>query len=161
MGTEVTGASPVDSGARRDLSRASFIVTHRDPAEVLASVSSLIATLRRAFSDDVDPVEIGRYHLELYARSLGALVDHTAGTLPVDRTVHVTHTELVAGPTSTVRRVYDALGIAFGDAEANAAADAAAVEREDGVGAHRYHLADFGLDPPRSGRGSSAIRTDS
>ena len=126
---------------------ASFIVTHRDPAEVLASVSSLIATLRRAFSDDVDPVEIGRYHLELYARSLDALVDHTAGTLPVDRTVHVTHTELVAGPTSTIRRVYDALGIAFGDAEANAAADAAAVEREDGVGAHRYHLADFGLDP--------------
>ena len=42
---------------------------------------------------------------------------------------------------------YDALGIAFGDAEANAAADAAAVEREDGVGAHRYQLADFGLDP--------------
>ena len=53
----------------------------------------------------------------------------------------------MAGPTSTVRRVYDALGIEFGDAEANAAADAAAVEREDGVGAHRYHLADFGLDP--------------
>ena len=125
---------------------ASFIVTHRDPAEVLASVSSLITTLRRAFSDDVDPVEIGRYHHELYARSLDLLVDHTAGTLPVDRTIHVTHRGLVADPTGTVRRVYDALGIAFGDAEANAAADAAAAEREDGVGAHRYHLADFGLD---------------
>src|SRR5690606_10653053 len=44
---------------------ASFVVTHRDPAAMLASVSSLVATLRAAFSDRVNGVEVGRYHTEL------------------------------------------------------------------------------------------------
>ena len=65
----------------------------------------------------------------------------------------------MAGPTSTVRRLRRPRH-EFGDAE-NAAADAAAAEREDGVGAHRYHLADFGLEPAEIRRSSSAIQTDS
>ncbi len=54
---------------------ARIIVTHRDPLTVLPSVSSLVATLRLAFSDDVDMTDIGRYHAELYGGYLDALVD--------------------------------------------------------------------------------------
>ncbi len=125
---------------------ASFAVTHRDPARVLGSVSSLVVALRRAFSDSVDPVEIGHYHLELYARSLDALVDHVEGVLPAERTVHVRHLDLVRDPVGTVSTVYDRLGIDVTDDITDRARDAAAAEREDGVGAHRYELADYGLD---------------
>lgn len=125
---------------------ARFVATHRDPAKILGSVSSLITTMRRAFSDDVDPAEIGRYHLDLYARSLDALVDHVDGVVPADRTVHVRHADLVAQPVETVAEVYRRLGIDFGEDNAEAATTAASAEREDAVGSHRYELADFGLD---------------
>ncbi|NNE72674.1 MAG: sulfotransferase, partial [Acidimicrobiales bacterium] len=73
---------------------ARFVFTHREPTAILASVSSLIATLRSAFSDVVDPIAIGRYHLDLYARSLDALVDHVdGGLLPADRVAHIRHAE--------------------------------------------------------------------
>jgi hypothetical protein len=39
---------------------AAVIQTHRDPSEVMASLSSVELMLRRAFSDHVDPYEIGR-----------------------------------------------------------------------------------------------------
>ena len=125
---------------------ARFAVTHRDPARILGSVSSLITSLRRAFSDSVDPTEIGRYHLDLYTRSLDALVDHVDATLPAEKTVHLRHIDLVRDPVGAVSRVYDRLGIDVNADITDRARDAAAAEREDGVGSHRYELADFGLD---------------
>ena len=125
---------------------ASFIATHRDPVKILGSVSSLIVTLRRAFSEIVDPQEVGRYHLDLYARSLDAMVDHVDTLLPPERTVHIRHTDLLREPVATVESVYDALAIDFGETEAEAATTAAGHEREDAAGAHRYELGDFGLD---------------
>ena len=47
------------------------------PLTVLGSVTSLVATLRRAHSDDVDYADIGRYHFDLYYRALDGLVDLT------------------------------------------------------------------------------------
>ncbi|MEM9464727.1 MAG: sulfotransferase [Actinomycetota bacterium] len=125
---------------------ASFVVTHRDPVRVLGSVSSLIATLRRAFSDTVDPVEIGRYHLELYDHSLDRLVDHVDGVLPTDRTVHVRHVDLLRDPVGTIATVYDRLDVEADDGVAEGAANTAGAEREDGAGSHHYDLADYGLD---------------
>lgn len=126
---------------------ARFVITHREPTDVIASVSSLIATLRSAFSDEVDAAAIGRYHLELYASSLTRLVEHVdGGRLPVDRTVHVQHAGIVARPDEVVAAVYRDLDLDLTDAVRSAAHDVATTAREDGVGAHRYSLADFGLD---------------
>ncbi len=128
----------------------SFVVTHREPADVLASVSSLIATLRSAFSETVDPAAIGRDHLRLYSRSLDRLVDHVdEGRLPVDRTVHVHHHELVDDPLAALTRVYRKLDLPFDDGVRRGAEAATSERREDGVGAHRYTLEEFGLDADR------------
>ena len=67
---------------------ASFIVTHREPAEFLASVSSLVATLRSAFSNSVDAVAIGHYHQDLYQRSLNALVGPCGSRCTTNRAHH-------------------------------------------------------------------------
>ena len=45
---------------------ARLAVTHRDPLKVLPSVTSLVATLRWAHSDQVDFAELGRFHSDLY-----------------------------------------------------------------------------------------------
>lgn len=126
---------------------ARFVVTHREPTKVLASVSSLIATLRAAFSGHVDRPAIGRYHADLYARSLDELVDHVdAGVLPTDRTAHITHADLVSRPVDAVAGVHDQLGLPWNEATESAAQEAASAEREDGVGQHRYDAAEFELD---------------
>jgi hypothetical protein len=80
---------------------ARIVVTHRDPAEVLGSVNSLVATLRSAHSDHVDMDDIARYHADLYGRSLDALVD-----FPDDRLRHVRYVDLAADPLGVVRTLY-------------------------------------------------------
>lgn len=138
---------------------ARFVVTHRDPAEVLASVSSLIATLRSAFSDRVDRTSIGRYHVALYRRSLDALVDHVdSGVLPADRTVHVDHADVVADAPTAVATVSDQLGLGL-EADALAAiAELHTQPRDDALGAHRYDPGDFGLDPVETHTGFDRYR---
>lgn len=91
---------------------ARIVITHRDPAEVLGSVTSLIANLRRAFSDHVDEDAIGRYHLDLYGRtlsSLGGWLD--AGVVPADRIVHVAQADLIADPQRTIDELSERFAI--------------------------------------------------
>ena len=137
---------------------ASFIITHREPTEILASVSSLVATMRSAFSDDVDAVAIGRYHHDLYRRSLNALVDHVdQGALPAERTIHVAFKDLVADAPATVAAIREQLGIDPAAAR-RSAETVVEEEREDTAGAHRYHPADFGLDDPELSRSFDPYR---
>ncbi len=125
---------------------ARFVITHREPDEVLASVSSLIATLRSAYSGQVDPIAIGRYHADLYARSLDRLVDFCAdGTLPADRTTHLQHRSVTADPVAAARSVCEGLAMEPSAEVLAAAAHEADSTRSDALGAHRYDPADYGL----------------
>lgn len=129
---------------------AAFVVTHRDPARILASVSSLVATMRSAFSDAVDPVEIGRHHLELYSKRLDALVDHVdSGVLRDAAVSHLRHHDLLVDPVAAVERVGHEVGLALSSAWTAALAAEAASERDDAAGGHRYRSEDFGLDDNR------------
>ena len=138
---------------------ASFIVTHREPAEFLASVSSLVATLRCAFSTSVDAVAIGHYHQDLYQRSLNALVDHVdQKVLPTERTIHVAFKDLVADTSTAVGTVCASLGIDAAASQASTSIVAKEV-REDAAGAHKYQPADFGLNSADMTRSFERYRT--
>lgn len=91
---------------------ARIVITHREPAEVLGSVTSLVANLRRAFSDRVDEAATGRYHLELYGRtlsSLGPWLDD--GVVAPDRVVHVRQADLIADPQATLDEIAARFGL--------------------------------------------------
>lgn len=91
---------------------AKLVITHRDPLTVLASVTSLLATLRHAQTDHVDVAAIGRYHADLYCGSLDRLVTLTDdGTVPADRVVHIHYRDTVANPVETIVDLYAKLGI--------------------------------------------------
>ncbi|MEE3239340.1 MAG: sulfotransferase [Pseudomonadota bacterium] len=47
-----------------------MVQTHRDPLKVLASACSLLSTLRGAFSDAIDPVQIGEEESQFYSTIL-------------------------------------------------------------------------------------------
>ena len=125
---------------------ARFVITHRDPTAILPSVTSLIATMRWAHSERVDFAAIGRYHLELYARSLDNLIDLIdAGRLAPDRTAQVPHRQVSTEKLAAVRSVYEQLGMELSaDAEAAMAAYVAATPPGK-HGEHRYEFEDLGL----------------
>jgi len=126
---------------------ARIVVTHRDPLTVLPSVSSLVATLRLAHSDDVDMATIGRYHAELYGRYLDALVDaDQQGLLHPARTHHGRYADFAADPMGSVRATYDGVGLSLMP-EAEAAMAVHLAEKPKGhKGEHRYSFDDLGLD---------------
>ena len=125
---------------------ARFVITHRDPTAILPSVTSLIATMRWAHSDRVDFAAIGRYHLELYARSFDNLIDLIdAGRLPPDRTAQVSHRLVSTDGVGAARSVYSQLGMELTPEAEAAMVDRVAATPPGKHGAHRYEFEDLGL----------------
>ncbi|MCB0994948.1 MAG: sulfotransferase [Acidimicrobiales bacterium] len=124
-----------------------LVVTHRDPTAILASVSSLIATMRWAHSDAVDMAELGRYHADLYGRSLDRLVDQLDdGLVAPQRLAQVAHGLVTTDGIAAARSVYAQLGLEL-DVRAEAAMSAFLRDTPPGKhGEHRYSFDDLGLD---------------
>jgi len=124
---------------------ARLVHTHRDPTTVLASVSSLMFHFRSAFSDRVDPHEIGAEQLEAWSWALERTMQ-VRDTLPADRVIDVHFRDTVERPVETVTAVHEHLGIEVTDAIARGVHDYLAENPRDKHGHHHYDLADFGLD---------------
>jgi Sulfotransferase family len=124
-----------------------LVQTHRDPLRIIASLGSLVSTLRRLGSDDVSiPVaalEFTDYIIEGLDRSVTARTD---GTIAPDRVVDVQFAAFMADPFATIRAIYDRLGLELtGDAEARMRTFLAG-HGQDRYGAHTYTFADTELD---------------
>ena len=124
-----------------------LVQTHRDPLRIIASVSSLQATLRQLASDAPDIADIASewapYIVDGLNRSVTARRD---GTVAADRVVDVQFREFVNDPFGVVGRVYDRFGFTL-SAESEAAMRAFYADHpHEGPGAHQYTFADTGLD---------------
>lgn len=123
-----------------------LVQTHRDPLKAIASVSALVALLRRIACDDPSITEAAEewaeYLLVGFDRSVQARTD---GTVRPDRVIDVQFADFMADPMATVRTVYDRLGL---ELTAEAASRISAFHEAhpgDSVG-QRYSFADTGLD---------------
>ncbi len=127
---------------------AGVIMTHREPLEVLASEASLLETLRRSFTDDVDPFAIGREVTALMAddlrRGLRARDDAVA---PPEQFLDLVYEDLVGEPIDAVRRIYSHFGMAFTPVVEARMRRLLAESPKEKYGSHDYTLAQFGLDP--------------
>ena len=124
-----------------------LVQTHRDPLRNIASLGSLVPTLRSLASDDVSgpeaSAEFAEYIVEGLDRSLEARRD---GTVPADRAVDSQFSAFMADPFATVEAIYERLGLELtGDAERRMRAF---LDRHpsDRHGGHRYTFAATGLD---------------
>lgn len=122
---------------------------HRDIVEAVTSSASLFATYRSTYSDQVDPVEVGRFQVdqtELWLRrALAFRSDPGARSATF---VDVRYQDLVTDPANTLRSVYAAADL---DPPTNLAAFVAAYHashprHEHGV--HSHGVGDFGLVGP-------------
>ncbi len=127
---------------------ARLVITHRDPLAVLGSVTSLIATMRWAHSDDVDFADIGQYHADLYRGALDGLVDLTSnGTLDGPRVHHTHYSAFMADPLGAISAVADALGEPLDDKTEPAMRAYLDAHPQGAHGEHRYSFDDLGLNP--------------
>jgi hypothetical protein len=122
-----------------------LVHTHRDPTTVLASVSSLMSTIRSAVSDRVDPVAIGREQLDAWTWGMQRVMA-ARDRLPSDRVVDVRYEDTVAHPVETVEKVYAHLGLDYTPAVAEGVRAYLAANPRDKHGTHTYTLQEFGLD---------------
>lgn len=136
---------------------ASFVLTQRDSASVVASYCSLVRESRRVHTDQVDPGAIGEAELELLATMHGhaqalALSTRTSKDKARNKLLLVRFEELVKEPLLQVTRVMQHAGVAGGSlSDADHAAmqkhlHAAGGRHDKTRHAHNYSLEQYGLD---------------
>ncbi|TMA26376.1 MAG: sulfotransferase [Deltaproteobacteria bacterium] len=123
---------------------AQVAITHRDPLTVLASLTSLIATLRWAHSDAVDFESIGAAHARKYRRIFDDLVGRCERKqLPEAQLHHSRYADFQRDPIAVVRDLFHRFGRPLDEMRlASVLASRARSEH----GPHEYSFADLGLD---------------
>ncbi|MBC2667739.1 sulfotransferase family protein [Novosphingobium piscinae] len=123
---------------------AQLIMTHRDPADVVASACSLIFAVRKMFSDSVDPVACGRAQLRTFDLMI-ARVRAFEDKHGRDAIHHIAYQGLVSDPIGEMRKAYARFDKPFTE-ETRAVMQAVLDENPQGKhGKHEYRLEDYGL----------------
>ena len=136
---------------------ATFVVTHRDPVEVIRSMVTMVAYGARMACDHPDPEKISRYWLGRAEDLLnGCLRDRDM--LPAAQSIDVRFTDFMADEQGTVRAIYELAGQPY-DSDVNAAMAAFTADHPRGRhGEVLYDMAGLGLDGAKVDQRLSAYR---
>ena len=138
---------------------AQVVMTHRDPIQMTASNASLTATLRSAFSDEVDPFEVGPECSRRWAEAISrALRSRDRGCAPAERFLDLYYDDLVADPTGAVRKVYAHFDLSFPEGLEQRIRGFHQRNPKDRFGTHRYSLEEFGMNREEEVRRFAAYR---
>lgn len=125
---------------------ARFVMTHRDPAQIVASISKMTFNLRGMRSaTPVDMHEVGRDMLHFIQRHVDRIMAFDRSPNG-DRVVHVDYYALVADPVGQMRKIHQGLGIDTPEDVARAVGDWHASNPKNARGRNDYSLAQYGLD---------------
>jgi hypothetical protein len=123
---------------------ARFVMTHRDPVEVVGSYCSLVKTFRRLFSDQVDLANIAETTLDIFDRiAAGALAHkrrHGAASI-----YDLHYGALMRDPIGEIKKVYRHFDEPWSDATEQAMHQFLARNPKGRFGRHVYALEEFGL----------------
>lgn len=125
---------------------ATFVVTHRDPGDVVVSMATMIAYAARVHVESPDPVAIGRHWSGILTEMLGAAV-RDRHLLPADRSVDIRFDDFMADDLAAVADVYALAGQPL-DARARAAhSEYLSGHRRNRHGKVAYDPSAVGIDP--------------
>lgn len=128
---------------------ARFVLTHRDPVNVIASVCSLVRSLAGTFTS----ADWQDYIRQTWPEVVGSLLDNqnafrdsqiAAGR--GDAFVDVAYSDLVGDPITTIASLYEQLGENFSTEAESAMRAHSAEHKKDRFGSHSYSLEEWGLD---------------
>ncbi len=126
---------------------ARIVQTHRDPLKVIASLVSLMCTLRSIASDDIDPHEIGADWTARLSEGLNRTMRvRERGSLAPDQVFDMSFGEFMRDEIAMVRRIYTHFGMALSSEAERRMRRFLAENRADKHGRHTYTLGLGGLD---------------
>lgn len=130
---------------------ARFVLTHRDPVNVIASVCSLVESLTSTFTD----ADFRNYIRATWPEVVATLLDRQNAFRDAqiaagngDAFIDVAYRDLVADPIATVAGIYDAIGQPFTEAAEAAMVAHSAEHRQNRFGTHSYSLEEWELSRP-------------
>lgn len=119
-----------------------IVMTHRSPVKAVPSYASMVCAISGQYSDEVDPIAIGRYWRDRFVTTLREFGD-VRDRRP-DRIVDVQFQDVVSDPVGVAVRVSEALGVPADRDELEAYMERNRSQRH-GSGGHTYTAEDFGL----------------
>ena len=122
-----------------------FVMTHRDPAKVVPSYTSLVSTIFPPAAGQRDLQSLGREVSDHLREGMQRAIEER-GRIGDDRFLDIHHRELVTDPKRTIGRVYDWLGLDLTPAVGQAIFDWQEANAMGAKGTHRYTAEQFGLD---------------
>jgi hypothetical protein len=121
------------------------VVTHRDPAEVVVSMATMVAYTARMHAEPVDPVRLGR----AWAARIEALLTacgRDRDVIPAEQSIDVRFDAFMADTDATIAAIFDLAGEPLTE-PASAAMRAYLDGHARGrLGRIDYRAADVGLD---------------
>ena len=124
---------------------ATFVMTHRDPVSVTASMATMLAYSARMTHERVDVARVSGYWAARLERMLRTCVEER-DVLPAERSIDVRFEDFMADDMAMVDRIYGVAGQPM-TGQAKAAMESFMAEHPRGRhGAVRYDLAQLGLD---------------
>jgi hypothetical protein len=125
---------------------ARFVMTHRDPVQVVASIAKMTYSLRSIRTENpVDPAEVGRDMRHFIQRHIDRIMGFDRGPHGA-RVVHVDYYALVADPVGEMRKIHAGLGIDTPNDVVGAVADWHRTNPKNARGQNDYTLEQWGLD---------------
>jgi hypothetical protein len=124
---------------------AQFVLLHRDPVKLCASVCSLIATLSGTFTD-VDHRPYIAEHWPAILETCIERVDAFRAAHPQHPIIDIQYADLVRDPVETVAAIYERTGSTLTAGAAKAIAAYVEANPKGKFGTHRYDVTEFGLD---------------
>lgn len=123
---------------------ARFVMTHRDPVQILASIAKLTLTLRGTLYEAVDPKRVGTQMLGF----IGSHIDRIMAFCQSPRGAAVTHVDyyrVVDDPAAVMAEVHGALGIDSPEQVRTAVTQWRRDNPKGARGSNPYTLEQFGL----------------
>lgn len=121
-----------------------FLMTHRDPAKVVPSYTSIVSNVFPPAAGERDVAGLGREICDHLREGMEHAMAARA-RIGEDRFCDVHHHELVADPMGTVRRIYEWLGLELTGEVAQTVAEWQQANAMGAHGTHRYTAQQYDL----------------
>ena len=126
---------------------ARIVMPHREPSSFLASVASLMTSMRSLYTDHHDPVRTGQELMERWGGYLDRFLGNRASLDRENRFVDFHFDDFVGDQMRTVDTIYDRFGWNLDPRCRGRMGEFLRRERKDKHGVHKYSLDQFGMSP--------------
>ena len=126
---------------------AKIIMTHRHPAKVVASATSLISSVRSLYSNHEDVHRSGVEQCKMWSESFDRFLADRKELNREDQIIDLKFEDFVGDQMGTVKKIYEKFGWKLSSQSESNMGTFLAANPKDKHGAHNYSLEQIGLTP--------------